>query len=77
MDDITDPDYTHEKRVCKDFKIKKKKKKIGENHDLYYWSNSLLSADVLEKFRNMSLEIYEIDTALFHSISGLPWQVVG
>ena len=27
MDDITDPDYTHEKRVCKDFKIKKKKKK--------------------------------------------------
>ena len=77
MDDITDPDYTHEKRVCKDFKIKKKKKKIGEYHDLYYWSNSLLSADVLEKFRNMSLEIYEIDTALFHSISGLPWQVVG
>ena len=36
-----------------------------------------LSADVLEKFRNMSLEICEIDTALFHSISGLPWQVVG
>ena len=76
MDDITDPDYTHEKRVCKDFKIKKKKK-IGEYHDLYYWRNSLLSADVLEKFRNMSLEICEIDTALFHSISGLPWQVVG
>ena len=77
MDDITDPDYTHEKKVWKNLKIKKKKKKIGEHHDLYYWSNSLLSADVLEKFRNMSLEICEIDTALFHSISGLPWQVVG
>ena len=30
MEDITDADYTHEKRICKDFKIKK----LGEYYDL-------------------------------------------
>ena len=31
MEDITKADYTHRKRVCKDFEIKK----LGEYHDLY------------------------------------------
>ena len=31
MEDITDVDYAHEKRVCKDFDIKD----LGEYHDLY------------------------------------------
>ena len=30
MEDITDADYTHAKRVCKDFEIKH----LGEYHDL-------------------------------------------
>ena len=32
MEDITDADYAHAKRVCKDFE----KKNIGEYHDLMY-----------------------------------------
>ena len=32
MEDITDKDYAHPKRVCKDFEIKK----FGEYHDLYH-----------------------------------------
>ena len=31
MEGITDADYTHAKRVCKDFKIKN----LGEYHDFY------------------------------------------
>ena len=42
MEDITDVDYTHGKRVRKDFKITK----VDENHDLCVQSNTLLLADV-------------------------------
>ena len=38
MEDITDEDYMHGKRVCKDFEIKN----LGEYHDLYLKSNTLL-----------------------------------
>ena len=36
MEDITNTDYMHAKRVCKDFKIKK----IGDYHDLYLVSEN-------------------------------------
>ena len=70
MEDITDADYAHEKRVCKDFEIKN----LGEYHDLYVQSNSLLLADVFEDFRNICLKIYELDPAKFLSVPGLAWQ---
>ena len=56
MEDITDTDYAHAKKVCKDFEIKN----LGEYHDLYVQSNTLLLADVFENFRNMCLEIYKL-----------------
>ena len=59
IEDITDADNPHAKRVCKDFEIKK----LGEYHDLYVQSDTLLLADVFENFRNMCLEIYELDPA--------------
>ena len=49
IDDITDADYAHIKRVCKDFKIRN----LGDDHDLYAQSDTLLLADVFENFRNM------------------------
>ena len=55
MEDITDADYTHAKRVCIDFEIKN----IGEYHDLYVQSDTLLLADVFENFRNMCIKIYK------------------
>ena len=70
MEDITDADYAHAKRVCKDFEIKN----LGEYHDLYVQSNTLLLADVFENFRNMCLEIYEFDPAKFLSARGFAWQ---
>ena len=60
----------HAKRVCKDFEIKK----LRECHDLYVQSDTLLLADVFENFRNMYLEIYELDPAKFLSVPGLAWQ---
>ena len=53
MEDITDTDYTHAKRVCKDFEIKN----LGEYHDWYVQSDTLLLPHVSENFRNMSLKI--------------------
>ena len=51
MEDITDRDYVHVKRVCNDSEIKY----LIEYHDLYCKSDTLLSADVSENFRKMNL----------------------
>ena len=61
MEDITDADYAHAKRVFKDFETKKS----GEYHDLYVQSDTLLLVDVFENFRNMCIKICELDPAKF------------
>ena len=60
---ITDVDYRHAKQVFKEFNIKY----LGEYHDLYVQSDTLLFADVFENFRNKCTEIYELDSAHFLS----------
>ena len=47
---------------------------MGEYHDLYVQSDTLLLADIFQKFRNMCIEIYELDSAKFLSSPGLAWQ---
>ena len=42
MKDITNADYMHPKRVCKDFKLEN----LGEYHDSYLKNDTLLLADV-------------------------------
>ena len=69
MEDITDTDYAHAERVCKDFAIKK----LGEYHNLYVQRYTFMLADVFEKFRNMCLKIYKLDPAKFLSAPGLAW----
>ena len=70
MEDITDANYVHAKRACKDFDIKN----LGDYHVLYVQSDTLLLADVFEKFRNMCLEICKLDPAKFISAPELAWQ---
>ena len=70
IEDITEVDYVHAKRVYKDFEIKN----LGEYRDLYLKSNVLLLADVFKNFRKTGLEIYELDPAKFISTPGLVWQ---
>ena len=67
MEDITDADYMQGKRVCKDFEIKN----LGEYHDLYLKSNTLILADLFKTFRKMCLKIYQLDPAKFLSAPGL------
>ena len=61
MEDITDADYKHAKRVWKDFEIKN----LGECYDLYVQSDTLLLADVFKSFCNKCVEICELDPAHF------------
>ena len=67
MEDITDVDYRHAKKAFKNFN----NKNLGDYHDLYVQSGTLLLADVLENFRNKCIEIYELDPAHFLSDPGL------
>ena len=59
VEDITDADYAHAERVCKDFEVKN----LEKYHDLLIQSDTLLLADVFENFRNMCINIYKLDIA--------------
>ena len=61
LEDITDNDYAHAQKVFRDLKLKI----IGDYHDLYVQSDTLLLADVFENFRNKCIEIYELGPAHF------------
>ena len=70
MEEITDPDYVHVKRVCKNFQIQN----FCEYHHLHVKSDILLIADIFENFQNICLIIYELDLAHFLSASRLAWE---
>ena len=69
MEGITNVDYRCTKRVFKDFN----NKNVGDYHDLYVQTNTLLLSDVYENFRNMGFRIYELDPVYFVSTPGLAW----
>ena len=70
MEDIDEIDYRHGNNVFKSFKLEN----LGDYHDLYVKSDTLLLADVFENFRDMCIKEYEIDPAHFVSLPGLAWQ---
>ena len=70
MENIDDIDYRHGNNGFKKFELNN----LGEYHDLYVQSDTLLLADVFENFRNMCHKVYELDPAHFLSLPGLAWQ---
>ena len=70
MENIDDNDYRHGNNVFKNFKLEN----LGEYHDLYVQSDTLLLAGVFENVRNMCIKVYELDPAHFLSLPGLAWQ---
>ena len=70
IEDITDRDYANAQKVFEEFKLKN----LGDYHDLYVQSDTLLLADVFENFRNKCIEIYELDSAHFLFAPRLAWQ---
>ena len=46
---------------------------LGDYHDLYVKSDTLLLADVFENFSDMCIKEYELDPVHFLSLPGLAW----
>ena len=69
MENIEDIDYRHGNNVFNKFKLNN----LGDYHDLYVQSDTLL-ADVFENFRDMCLKEYELDASHFLLLPGLAWQ---
>ena len=67
MENITETDYIHANNVFKTFKLNN----LGDYHDLYVQSDTLLLADVFEK---ACIKTYELDPAHFISLPGLACQ---
>ena len=70
LENISEIDYAHANNIFKKFNINN----MGEYHDLYVRSDTLLLADIFENFRQSCLENYELDPAHFVSLPGLAWQ---
>ena len=56
LEDISDKDYEHDQKVFKEYCTD-----MGVYHDLYFQTDTLLLADVFEKFREKCIEIYGLD----------------
>ena len=69
LEDITDKDYSHAQKVFQQFCTD-----TGDYHDFYVQCDTLLLAEVFEKFRDKCLEIYGLDPSNFLSAPGLAWQ---
>ena len=63
IEGIIDVDYRHGVKVFKEFKMNN----LGDYHDLYVQSDTILLANVFESFRNKCIEIYELDPTNFLS----------
>ena len=70
MENISETDYRHASNVFKTFKLNN----LGDYHDLYVPSDTLLLVDVFENFRKACIKEYELDPAHFLSLPGLAWQ---
>ena len=69
---ITHEQYNHAQTVWNTFKLKT----MGDYHDLYLKSDTLLLADVFENFRKTCLQYYKLDPCHYFSSPGLSWDAM-
>ena len=69
---ITDEEYEHAKQVWETFGCRN----LGDYHDLYVATDTLLLADVFENFRKVCQEKYGLDPAHYYSAPGLSWDAL-
>lgn len=62
-------DYAHAEKVWKTFECKT----LRDYHDLYLNLDTVLLADVMERFRNESFEVYGLCPTHFITAPGLSW----
>ena len=69
LEDVSDKDYFHAQKVFEEFCTE-----ISDYQDLYVQCDTLLLADVFEKFRDKCIDMYGLDPSYFLSAPGLAWQ---
>ena len=67
--DISEEDYTFAEELWETFKLKN----LGELHDLYMETDTLLLADVFESYRKSIHSNYELDPIHFFTAPSLSW----
>ena len=67
--DITDEEYKHAQNVWKTFKCKTMK----DYHNLYLKTDVMLLTDVMENYRNVCINNYELDPLWYYTAPGLAW----
>ena len=70
MNEVSDKDYEHARKVWKEFEIKN----MGEYHDLYLLTDTILLANVFEPFRKVCMENFGLDPGHFYTAPGLAWK---
>ena len=66
MSGVSDSDYEHALSVWREFGIKN----MGEYHDLYLGTDTILLANVFESFRRVCLDNYGLDPSHFYTAPG-------
>ena len=69
---ITEEDYEHAQKVWKTFRCRN----LGDYHDLYVATDTLLLADIFENFGGVCLDKYGLDPAHYYSSPGLSWDAL-
>ncbi|XP_054267190.1 uncharacterized protein LOC128989333 [Macrosteles quadrilineatus] len=72
MTNIEDEDYEHASKVWNEFNIQSMKAYTL----LYNQSDVLQLADVMENFRNICMETYQLDPAWYYTAPGLAWSAM-
>ena len=69
---ITNEQYEHAQNIWNTFNLKT----MGDYHDLYLKSDTLLLADIFENFRKTCLQYYKLDPCHYFSSPGLSWDAM-
>ena len=69
LEDISDKDYEHAQKVFKEYCTD-----MGDYHDLYVQTDTLLLTEDFEKFRDTLTERIGLDPSYFYSAPGSTWQ---
>ena len=70
MSGVGDSEYEHACNVWREFRINN----MGEYHDLYVHTDTILLANVFESFRSVCMENYGLDPAHFDTAPELAWR---
>jgi hypothetical protein len=67
--DISNEEYEYAQRVWDEMNMET----MGDYHDLYLMCDVLLLADVFERFREVSMESFDLDPAQYFTLAGMCW----